>query len=297
MAFSCKGRLCPSCWARRAADTAADLVDRVLPEARYRQWVLTFPWQMCFLLATDRAFQGLVLRTFLRTVGAWMRLRARRLGLRGGQVGAVTFVQRFGGILNLNPHFHTLMPDGVFLEDADAPGGPLAFATLPPPTDAEIAALGLRLAGRIGELARQRFRRTQDDPPWQDPDELPLRITVAEAVRPPGPRPPRALPWDAASPPDDQGSGKTPAKALCTRVQGFSLHAARTCVFRRSRSPIPEEADHGFRGKPITDSEGCRSPFRSEATTHPVDATPGSRCQRSTSDVILGGALGSGAAA
>ena len=57
---------------------------------------------------------------------------------------------------------------------------------------------------------------------------MPLRITVAEAVRPPGPKPPRALPWEAAPPPDDQGSGKTPAKALCTRVQGFSLHAART---------------------------------------------------------------------
>ena len=228
VAFSCKGRLCPSCWARRAADTAADLVDRVLPEARYRQWVLTCPWQMRYLLATDRAFQSAVLRTFLRTVGAWMRLRARRLGLRGGQVGAVTFVQRFGGILNLNPHFHTLMPDGVFLEDADAPGGPLAFVTLPPPTDADIAALGLRLATRIGDLARQRFRQTQDNPPWQDPDDLPLRITVAEAVRPPGPRPLRSLPWEAAPPPDDQGAGKTPAKALCTRVQGFSLHAART---------------------------------------------------------------------
>ena len=228
VAFSCKGRLCPSCWARRAADTAADLVDRVLPEARYRQWVLTFPWAMRYLLATDRAFQSAVLRTFLRTVGAWMRLRARRLGLRRGQVGTVTFVQRFGGILNLNPHFHTLIPDGVFIEDADVPGGPLAFAALPPPTDAEIAALGLRLGTRIGDLARQRFRQTQDDPPWQDPDELPLRLTVAEAVRPPGPKPPRALPWEAAPPPDDQGAGTTAAKALCTRVQGFSLHAART---------------------------------------------------------------------
>lgn len=33
VAFSCKGRICPSCWARRAADTAAHLVDRVLPLA------------------------------------------------------------------------------------------------------------------------------------------------------------------------------------------------------------------------------------------------------------------------
>jgi len=34
VALSCKGRLCPSCWSRRAADLAADLVDRVLPVAR-----------------------------------------------------------------------------------------------------------------------------------------------------------------------------------------------------------------------------------------------------------------------
>jgi hypothetical protein len=68
VAFSCKGRLCPPgyrtcrrhvlpsdahwepgppCWARRAADTAADLVDRVLPEARYRQWVLTPIYRTC----------------------------------------------------------------------------------------------------------------------------------------------------------------------------------------------------------------------------------------------------------
>ena len=43
VAFSCKRRMCPSCWSRRAADTAADLVDRVLPQVPYRQWVLTVP--------------------------------------------------------------------------------------------------------------------------------------------------------------------------------------------------------------------------------------------------------------
>ena len=44
VAFSCKRRgICPSCTARRMADTAANLVDRVLPEAPYRQWVFTVP--------------------------------------------------------------------------------------------------------------------------------------------------------------------------------------------------------------------------------------------------------------
>jgi transposase-like zinc-binding protein len=40
VAFSCKGRgFCPSCGGRRMADTAAWLVDRVLPFVPVRQWV------------------------------------------------------------------------------------------------------------------------------------------------------------------------------------------------------------------------------------------------------------------
>ena len=35
--------ICPSCTARRAEDTAAQLVDHVLPRVPYRQWVFTFP--------------------------------------------------------------------------------------------------------------------------------------------------------------------------------------------------------------------------------------------------------------
>lgn len=40
VAFSCKGRgICPSCGARRMANTGAHLVDHVLPDAPLRQWV------------------------------------------------------------------------------------------------------------------------------------------------------------------------------------------------------------------------------------------------------------------
>ncbi len=42
LAFSCKQRaLCPSCSARRMAEQAAHLVDRVLSNVPVRQWVLT----------------------------------------------------------------------------------------------------------------------------------------------------------------------------------------------------------------------------------------------------------------
>ena len=42
VAFSCKGRgFCPSCMGRRMAQTAANLIEEVLPKAGLRQWVLT----------------------------------------------------------------------------------------------------------------------------------------------------------------------------------------------------------------------------------------------------------------
>jgi hypothetical protein len=54
LAFSCKGRaLCPSCGGRRMADTAAYLVDCVLPEVPVRQWVLTLPYPLRYRCAYD----------------------------------------------------------------------------------------------------------------------------------------------------------------------------------------------------------------------------------------------------
>ena len=47
VAFSCKRRgFCPSCGARRMAETAAHLVEHVLPEQPIRQWVLSFPYPL-----------------------------------------------------------------------------------------------------------------------------------------------------------------------------------------------------------------------------------------------------------
>ena len=39
----------PSCGARRMADSAAHLVDGVLPEKPVRQWVLSVPFQLRYL--------------------------------------------------------------------------------------------------------------------------------------------------------------------------------------------------------------------------------------------------------
>ena len=56
----------------------------------------------------------------MRAILGFLRRRARDAGVRDGRGGAVTAVQRFGGALNLNIHFHALVIDGVFSSDGDA---------------------------------------------------------------------------------------------------------------------------------------------------------------------------------
>jgi hypothetical protein len=168
VAFSCKGRgFCPSCGGRRMADTAAHLVDRVLPEVPVRQWVLSLPFALRYRLAYDAPLTSAVLSAFVRTVFASLRRRARKQwGVARGQCGAVTFVQRFGDALNLNVHFHSLLLDGVY---ASGPDGPLHFHPLPPPEDAEIERVVGLVARRIASLLEHRGLGPEADPAEADP--------------------------------------------------------------------------------------------------------------------------------
>jgi hypothetical protein len=134
--FSCKGRgFCPSCGGRRMTEGAARLVDGVLPRVPVRQWVLSLPYRLRYVLAWDHALARAVLAVAVRVLLGFQRHRARHAGIRAGRSGSVTVIQRFGGGLNLNVHFHTLLLDGVFFED---PAGALEFRPLPSPTDEEV---------------------------------------------------------------------------------------------------------------------------------------------------------------
>jgi hypothetical protein len=118
VAFSCKQRgPCPSCAGRIMANTAAHLVDRVLPNVPIRQWVLSLPHELRMVAARHPAVISAIDRILFREVERWMR---RSAGPREGRAGAVTFVQRFGGSLNLHVHFHVLFLEGLFTRDGDA---------------------------------------------------------------------------------------------------------------------------------------------------------------------------------
>ena len=116
VAFSCQRRgFCPSCIGRRMCDFAVRLVAHVLPRVPIRQWVLTVPHGLRAKLAIDPALTTLVLGEYIAAVSAWLRRRARRLGIPGAlKTGAVTVIQRFNSALDLAPHFHTLFMDGVY---------------------------------------------------------------------------------------------------------------------------------------------------------------------------------------
>ena len=57
---TCKKRgFCPSCGARRMAETAALLADEVFPDVPLRQWVISFPFSLRYLFAAHpQAFRA-----------------------------------------------------------------------------------------------------------------------------------------------------------------------------------------------------------------------------------------------
>ena len=102
--------------ARRMEESAALLVDDVLPHEPIRQWVLSFPFQLRFLFASYPQIMGKVLGIVYRTLATHITKKAG-YNKQTAQTGAVTLFQRFGSVLNLNIHFHMLYLDGVYAED------------------------------------------------------------------------------------------------------------------------------------------------------------------------------------
>ena len=166
--FSCKSRgFCPCCCGRRMADTAAHLVDRVLPEVPVRQWVLSLPFALRYRLAYDSCLLGEVLRIFVRAVFASIR---RRAGIpasdRRARCGAVSFVQRFGDALRLNPHFHSIVLDGIYVSNEK---GEVVFRHVAPPSDAEVARVADRVHRSVARLLERKGLGPEASPEEADP--------------------------------------------------------------------------------------------------------------------------------
>ena len=95
VAFSCKRRgFCPSCGARRMSETAAHLVDHVIPEVPVRQWVSSLPIPLRLLLAAQPELITPVLQVVQRVLARHL-LEQAGLRVGEGECGSVTLIQRF----------------------------------------------------------------------------------------------------------------------------------------------------------------------------------------------------------
>jgi hypothetical protein len=217
---------------------AAGLVDAVLPHVPCRQWVLTLPYRLRYLVAWDHVLSRAVLGVFIRAILGFQRRRARRHGVPDGRGGTVTVIQRFGSALGLNVHYHTLALDGVFQRDPD---GALRFHAATPPTDLEVARLLETIRTRILRLLRRRGLIGDDiDPDSTDPfaSESPVLAGLSTAAVHGrvalGPRAGRRIRRLGTDPDAPWITSTGPRQA---HLHGFDLHA-NVAVTRHDRGRL-----------------------------------------------------------
>jgi hypothetical protein len=217
--------------------------------------VLSLPFALRYRLAFDQELSSQVLRIFVQTVFSSLKRRARKiLQMRRAYCGSVTFLQRAGGSINLNPHFHSLILDGVYVSSVpyEAP----RFHPLPPPTDAEVARITAAIARRVEKLLMQRGLFGQDasaDPDPLDAEEpllSQLYLASLQGRVASGPRAgQRVLRLGDRIEVEELEEISGPR---CASVRGFSLHAD-VCVSARDRRRLERLARYCARPPIATD--------------------------------------------
>ena len=221
VAFSCKTRTaCPSCSGRRMANTAAAIVDRVLPDVPVRQYVLTLPYELRKLAAFKADVLTAIGRIAVEAIFASYRARAKRRGIENGQCGAINFVQRFGS-LNLHVHFHVVVLDGVFSRDVDAGA---IFHPASVPAREELDAIVRRVQSRAetwlrrrGHLDERALAERSNEPPVQTALDACAAIAMGRGQV--------ATLRNAETPEDGHDESATGKPAVAVERDGFNLHA------------------------------------------------------------------------
>ena len=229
VAFSCKKRgFCPSCGARRMTESAAHLVDNVIPKEPVRQWVISFPIPLRILFAAQPQLLTPVLKVIHRAISTFL-IKQAGLKKKETSTGAVTLIQRFGSAANLNIHFHCLFLDGVYRMVE----GKALFQVVPPPSEAQLQKLLHQIMQRLMKsLTRQGFLTEEEgtlglnETDDIDPSLVALHSASCTYRIALGPRAGQkvltlktAEPQDWAIPSD-----------RCVSHSGFSLHANTYCA-------------------------------------------------------------------
>jgi hypothetical protein len=186
-------------------------------------------------MAPSRELTATVHTIIRRTIGQYYVNQVMKRGATRATVqpGSVTFLQRFGGSLNLNLHVHIIFLEGVY-EDRTAQGLKPRFRPQEPPTDAEVAAVLQKISRRVIRQLRKLgyLEAGMEDvvPTGYDPasDEDPeLARTMAASVQQRvafGERAGQRV-RRIGSGFGDEGERLTLTGTRCASVNGFSLHA------------------------------------------------------------------------
>ena len=156
------------------AESAALLVDEVFPHKPLRQWVLSFPFPLRLLFAKDPQIMGLVLNLVHRAISTYLIKKAGFKKKSGAKTGSVTFIQRFGGSLNLNIHFHIMYLDGVYTFEQEK----ARFHPITPPSQSELDHLLEIIAQRTVKLLEKRGLIVKDE----GAEHKFLNINATEAI-------------------------------------------------------------------------------------------------------------------
>jgi len=211
------------------ADSATFLIDEILPYQPMRQWVLSVPFPLRFLFASNPKAMTGVLGIVNRAISTQL-IRKAGLTKPMAQTGAVTLIQHFGSALNLNIHFHMIFLDGVYTGGSS--GLPMWFRQVKAPNRAELTRLTHTIAQRVGRyLERQGLMErdagniflTQEavDASGEDPTNQLLGNSVTYRIAV-GPQQGRKVFTLQTLP--DVGSDNL-STMMVGEVSGFSLHA------------------------------------------------------------------------
>ena len=166
VALSCKKRgFCASCGARRMAETSAHLSDNVFPPATLiRQWVISIPVPLRFMCARNSTLQSKILRLTNSVIAKSIKTSVPNQNQKNIklQTGAVTLIQRFGGHVNLNIHFHMLHVQGAW-EINDEKTSATFYAAQNPTQSPLLEVIRKIAAGTIKILKRMNLLEQNND--------------------------------------------------------------------------------------------------------------------------------------
>jgi hypothetical protein len=226
--LSCKTRgLCPSCGGRRMMTITRHVMGAVLPHVPMRQWVLSLPPALRYRVAYDQALCTALHRILAGVLKKRMRELAQRSDEREVETGAVTFVQRYSGGLNLNPHYHVIALDGWFVRASD---GAMHFERAPTPNQDEVEQLVIDLHARALRLLERRglLEAGAEDPLAHDAPALSACYEGAVTQRV-GLGPSKGRPVIKLGVPLKQHLATAQERVtrggmLCAQLDGFDLH-------------------------------------------------------------------------